>query len=138
MAELRISTDFADIDLDVVHGFPARVARRPERYAMPAGKSPKEVEAVLAKILDRELKERSVTYTRTDGSPFTLTLAEVLSRQTAFEMTYNPNDCVETRWAAPAGSTEASTCRGQAPSDQKARMETYRAWFHDRQRPPRK
>ncbi len=126
------------IAIDVVRGFPARVARRPERYAMPAGKSPKEVEAVLGKILERELKARSVTYTRTDGSPFTLTLAEVLSRQTSFEMTYNPNDCVETRWAAPAGSPEASTCRGQAPADQKARMETYRAWFHDRQRPPRK
>ncbi len=126
------------IAIDVVRGFPARVARRPERYAMPGGKGPKDVEAELARILDRELKSRSITYTRTDGSPFTLTLAEVLARSSAFETTYNPNDCVELRWGAAPGSEEASTCRAHAPSEQKARMETYRAWFHERRRPPRK
>ena len=31
------------IAMDVVRNFPDRVARRPERYAMPAGKSPEEV-----------------------------------------------------------------------------------------------
>lgn len=126
------------IAIDVVRGFPARVARRPHRHATPAGKGPKEVEADLAKILDRELSARSVKYTRTDGSSFELTLAEVLSRSSAFEMTYNPNDCVELRWGAPPGSAEASTCRTHAPADQKARMETYRPWFHERRRPPRK
>jgi hypothetical protein len=126
------------IALDVVRGFPARVARRPERYAMPAGKSPKDVESALTAILDRELKSRSVAYTRTDGSSQSLTLAEVLTRSAAFEVTYNLNDCVEVRWGATPGTNEASTCRGHAPADQKARMETYRAWFHDRRRPPRK
>jgi len=126
------------IAIDVVKHFPARVARRPERYAMPAGKTAKDVEADLATILARDLEGRKVTYTRTDGSPFTLTLAEVIARSASFEMTYNPNDCVETRWAAPPGSAEASTCRAQAPAEQKARMETYRAWFHERRRPARK
>ena len=126
------------IAIDVVRGFPARVARRPERYAMPLGKSPKDVEAALAALLSRELEARSVTYTRTDGSPQKLTLAEVLARSDAFEMTYNPNDCVEHRWGAPPGSAEASTCRVHAPSEQKARMESYRDWFHERRRPPRK
>ena len=126
------------IAIDVVRGFPARVARRPDRYAMPPGKGPKEVEADLAKLLERELTARSVTYTRTDGSPFTLSLSEVLARSSAFETTYNPNDCVELRWGAAPGSEEASTCRAHAPAEQKARMETYRAWFHERRRPPRK
>jgi hypothetical protein len=126
------------IAIDVVRGFPARVARRPERYAMPAGKSPKDVESALAAVLDRELRARSVTYTKTDGSPFTLTLAEVLTRSVAFEMTYNLNDCVETRWGAPSGSAEAATCKARAPAEQKARMEGFRTWFHDRRRPPRK
>jgi len=126
------------IAIDVVRGFPSRVARRPERYAMPAGKSPKDVETALQATLDRELKARSVTYTRTDGSPFTLTLAEVLTRSALFEMTYNLNDCVETRWGAPGGSSEAATCRHRAPAEQKARMETFRPWFHERRRPPRK
>jgi hypothetical protein len=121
------------IAIDVVRGFPARVARRPERYAKPASGS-----ADLQAILDRELKSRSVKYTRTDGSLFELTLAEVLARSPAFEMTYNLNDCVETRWGAPPGSPEASTCRAQAPADQRARMGQYRPWFHDRRRPPRK
>lgn len=126
------------IAIDVVRGFPARVARRPERYAMPAGKTPKQMEGLLATILQRELESRTVTYTRTDGSPFTLTLAEVLARSGSFEMTYNPNDCVEARWGAAPGTDEASTCRAHAPADQRARMETYRAWFRERRRPPRK
>ena len=69
---------------------------------------------------------------------FKLTLAEVLSRGEALEMAYNPNECVESRWGAPAGSAELATCRAHAPAEQRARMETYRAWFHERRRPPRK
>lgn len=126
------------IAIDVVRGFPARVARRPERYAMPPDKSPKDVEADLAKVLERELKSRSVSYPRSDGSPFTLTLAEVLARAPALETAYNPNDCAELRWGATPGSDEAATCRAHAPADQNTRMETYRAWFHERRRPPRK
>ena len=126
------------IAIDVVKNFPARVARRPDHYSMPPGKGPKDVEVELGKTLERELSARSVTYTRTDGSPFTLSLAEVLSRSSTFEMTYNPNDCVELRWGATPGSEEASTCRAHAPAEQKARMATYRAWFHERRRPPRK
>lgn len=126
------------IAIDVVRGFPALVARRPERYAMPTGKTPRDVEAELSTLLDRELRARQVTYTRTDGSPFTLTLAEVLGRSQALEMAFNPNDCVEVRWGAPPGSDEASTCRGRAPAEQRARMETYRPWLRDRRRPPRK
>ena len=126
------------IAIDVVRGFPARVARRPERFAMPAGHTPKEVEGELERILDRELRARSVIYTRTDGSPFTLTLAEVLARGAALEMAYNPNDCAESRWGAPAGSEELAPCRAHAPAEQRTRMESYRAWFHERRRPPRK
>ena len=126
------------IAVDVVRGFPGRVARRPERFAMPAGHSAKEVESELDRILDRELHGRSVQYARTDGSPFTLSLTEVLARSAALEMAYNPNDCVESRWGAPAGSEELATCRAHAPGDQRARMETYRAWFHERRRPARK
>lgn len=126
------------IAVDVVRAFPARVARRPERFAMPAGHSAEEVERELERILDRELKSRSVVYTRTDGSPFTLTLAEVIARSAALEMAYNLNDCVEARWGAPAGHDELTTCRAHAPADQRARMDTYRAWFHERRRPARK
>ena len=53
------------------------------------------------------------------------------------EVAYNPNDCVEVRWAAPEGSDERSACRRRAPGDQRSRMEEYRSWFRDRRRPPR-
>jgi hypothetical protein len=53
------------------------------------------------------------------------------------EMAYNPNDCVELRWGAPAKSDEASTCKRYAPAAQREKMSKYRAWFHERRRPPR-
>jgi hypothetical protein len=126
------------IAIDVVRGFPARVARRPERYATPPGKSAAELQAGLQSVLDRELGSRSVSYPRSDGSPFVLTLTEVLARAASLETAYNLNDCPELRWGARPGTDEASTCRAHAPAEQKARMETYRAWFHERRRPPRK
>ena len=126
------------IAVDVVRSFPGRVARRPERFAMPPGHSPKEVASELERILDRELRGRNVQYARSDGSSFTLSLAEVLARSAALEMAYNPNDCVESRWGAPAGSQELSTCQAHAPAEQRSRMEAYRSWFHERRRPARK
>jgi hypothetical protein len=125
------------IALDVVRGFPDRVARRPERYAMPAGKSVADVKAELQRVLASELAGRKFSYPRSDGSPWTLTLKDVADRMTDLEMAYNPNDCVEMRWGAAAKSDEASTCKRYAPSAQRAKMTKVRAWFHERRRPPR-
>jgi hypothetical protein len=125
------------IALDVVRGYPDRVARRPERYAMPAGKSVADVKAELQSVLASELATRKFSYTRTDGSQWTLALKDVMNRMTDLEMAYNPNDCVELRWGAPASSDEAAPCKRHAPSAQRAKMEKYRAWFHERRRPPR-
>jgi hypothetical protein len=125
------------IAIDVVRGFPDRVARRPERYAMPAGKSVNQVRAELAAVLASELASRKFSYTRSDGSPWPLALKEVLDRAQALEMAYNPNDCVELRWGAAERSDEAATCRRHAPSGQRAKMTEYRPWFHERRRPPR-
>ena len=60
-----------------------------------------------------------------------------IDRAAALEMAYNLNDCVELRWGAPEGSQEAATCKRHAPSAQRAKMTQYRAWFHERRRPPR-
>ena len=126
------------IAIDVATGFPARVARRPDRFKIPNGKSIADVEANLKTILDKELHARTLTYTRMDGSSFTLSLADLLDRQKALEMAYNPNDCVESRWGAPEGSDEAKTCKRHAPADQRAKMEQARSWFATRKRPARK
>jgi hypothetical protein len=125
------------IAIDVARGIPARVARRPERYAMPAGKAPEQVRAELEARLSRELHSRKFKYSRSDGSEWELTLQDVVDREALLEMAYNPNDCVESRWGAPAASDEASTCRGHAPAAQLAKMSGYRSWFHERKRPPR-
>ena len=125
------------IAMDVVSGFPERVARRPERYAMPAGKSVANVKAELQNVLASELAARKFSYPRSDGSPWTLALKDVLDRVGVLEMAYNVNDCVELRWGAAAGSQEAATCKRHAPEAQRAKMTKYRAWFHERRRPPR-
>jgi hypothetical protein len=125
------------IAIDVARAIPSRVARRPERYAMPAGKTPDEVRAELVARLARELHERKFKYVRSDGTDFELALQDVVDREPVLEMAYNPNDCVEARWGAPAGSEEALPCKGHAPAAQVARMTAYRSWFHERKRPPR-
>jgi hypothetical protein len=125
------------IALDVVLGFPDRVARRPERYAMPKDKSISEVKAELQGVLASELASRKFSYPRSDGSPWTLSLKDMADRIAVLEMAYNPNDCVELRWGAPADSDEASTCKRHAPAAQRTKMASYRAWFHERRRPPR-
>ena len=104
---------------------------------MPQGKSPSEVKAELENVLASELSARKFSYPRSNGSSWTLSLKDVLSRATLLEMGYNLNDCVELRWGAPAQSPEAATCRKHAPQSQHLKMAEYRAWFHERRRPAR-
>jgi hypothetical protein len=125
------------IAIDVLQGFPDRVARRPERYAMPKDRSATGVKAQLESVLASELPARKFSYMRTDGSQWTLTLKEVIDRAPALEMAYNLNDCVELRWGAQEGSDEASACKRHAPQAQRGKMAEYRMWFHERRRPPR-
>lgn len=125
------------IAIDVVRQFPDRVARRPDRFAMPAGKSPAEVKTELENVLTTELATREFTYTRSDGSPWKLALKDVVERMPDLEMAYNVNDCVELRWGAPQKSDEAKTCKRRAPEAQRTKMAKYREWFHERRRPPR-
>lgn len=125
------------IAIDVVRGFPDRVTRRPERYAMPAGKTAADVKAEMDGVLATELGSREVAYTRSDGSTWTLKLKDVVDRAAALEAAYNVNDCVELRWGAPDGSEESATCKRRAPQAQRTKMAEYREWFRERRRPPR-
>ena len=104
---------------------------------MPQGQSVEAVKAELERVLASELAARKFSYTRSDGSEFTLSLKDVMDRAVDLEMAYNVNDCVELRWGAPDQSAEAATCKRHAPSGQRAKMTDYRAWFHERRRPPR-
>jgi hypothetical protein len=87
-------------------------------------------------VLASELASRKISYTRSDGSQWTLSLKDVLDRSVEFEMAYNPNDCVELRWGAPESSEEASTCKRHAPQAQRSKMSSeYRTWFRERHWP---
>src|SRR5204863_1186524 len=66
------------IAIDVVRTFPDRVARRPDRYAMPEEKSVADVKAELESVLASELSARKFSYTRSDGSAWTLALKDVV------------------------------------------------------------
>jgi len=122
------------IAIDTVARFPDVMRRAPERFGVEPHDA-EEAAAELERRLAEVLVERRFTYTRSDGSPTELSLADVLERVERFEMAYNPNDCVEIRWAAPEGSEEMSTCRRYAPADQRRKMDEYRPWFAERRRP---
>lgn len=116
--------------------FREKVARQPERFALPLGRGADAMRGEL-QALEQEMSSRRCAYTRSDGSPWKLSLADVLERAPAHEVAYNPNDCVETPWGAPPRSEEAGTCRRHAPPDQAGRMRRAREWFSERRRPPR-
>jgi hypothetical protein len=131
------------IAMDVVRGFSDKVRRQPAVFGVPEGPGQAEALAGLLATLEQAraalLREDRFRfqYTRSDGSPWTLTLAELLDRADQLEAAYNPNDCPELRWGAAEGSPEASTCRRRSPAEQQAKMQRYRGWFHDRKRPAR-
>jgi hypothetical protein len=124
------------IAIDVVRGFPDHVAKRSDRFAIPGGKSAVDLKRELQGVLASELSSRKITYTRSDGSAWTLSLRDVVDRAADFEMAYNPNDCAELRWGAAENSDEASTCKRHASQAQRAKMSSdYRGWFRDRHWP---
>jgi hypothetical protein len=124
------------IALRVLTGLPARIIEHPELFVL-GGRQPAEVRAEIETLHEKQIHERAITYQRSDGSTFPLTIADILARRAAFEMAYNPNDCVEIRWGASAGKPDFGTCQRHAPDEQRARMQEYRAWFHEAKRPAR-
>jgi hypothetical protein len=124
------------IAIDSVIGFPDQVRRMPARFGLSG---PAEVEAEVARLkrlLAEQLGQRTLRYRKSNGVEHTLSLKDVADRVQRFEMAYNPNDCVEIRWGAPADSDEMASCQRRAPPEQRERMQQHRSWFSTRQRPP--
>ena len=124
------------IAIDVVRAFPDSIVRRPSRFILDRGRSLGSIRTDLQNRLEDELTRRKFQYTRSDGTSWTMRLSELLERAVALEIAYNPNDCVETRWGAPADSIEAMPCRRHAPAEQVRQMREARDWFQTRTRPP--
>ena len=126
------------IAIDLVRGFEDKVARNAEVY-LREGETMDALRAELKTAREALLADPSAkfTYPRTDGSQWSLTVADLIERAPAFEVGYNPNDCPEVRWGAPEGSAERKTCRRRAPDLQQRMLAAYRRWFEMRQRPAR-
>lgn len=124
------------IALQVLESLPQRVRRYPDLYRLD-GEGPAQAAARIERLHGQQIHARGIDYSRSDASPWRLSLAEILARRPGLEVGYNPNDCVERRWGASPDTPDQATCRRRAPADQRARMEEYRPWFHERRRPPR-
>jgi hypothetical protein len=124
------------IAMDAVINFPGRVAGSPEEFDVSKLSSTEDIKNKLQLLLDKQVSELTVSYTRSDGSLRELTVAEILKRKDAFEMAYNPNDCIEIRLGAPENSDERSTCKRHAPANQQKNMQSVRKWFSSRLHPP--
>lgn len=124
------------IALNVLAGLPDRIGRNPELYLL-RGQSPAVAAARIERLHNETLKERYITYTRSDGSPWRLSLGDIYQRRSGLEIAYNPNDCVECRWGAAKGAPDFATCGRHAPAEQRRRMEEYRPWFHETRWPSR-
>jgi hypothetical protein len=124
------------IAMDAVLGFPDRVANSPDDFNTSKSSSPDDIRHKLQSLLDKNVSELNIKYTRSDGSIQELTVAEILKRRDAFEMAYNPNDGIEIRWGAPENSKERATCHRQAPPYQQKTMQSVRKWFNQRLHPP--
>ena len=122
------------IAIDTVLEFPDKVAADPRAYDIPGRKDPGEVRRELLALQKKRAAALTFTYKRSDGSPRTLSIADVFDRREALEMGYNPNDSVEVRWGAPEGSEERATAGRRAPASQLEKMKALRPWFKRRLR----
>ena len=124
------------IALRVLAGMPERIRQHPELFLL-RGESPEAAAKRIERLHAKRSRERFVTYTRSDGTTWRLSLADIYARRPGLEIAYNPNDCVERRWGAAPGTPDFDTCRRRSPAEQRERMEKYRPWFHEARRPPR-
>jgi hypothetical protein len=124
------------IAIDTVLEFPEKAVRSPDLYRLTKRKTPEEARKDLESLSGRMARELSIVYVRSDGREQRLSLADILERRDAFEMGYNPNDCVEVRWGAPPGSAELASGRRRASASQSERMRSLRPWFRKRLHPP--
>jgi hypothetical protein len=124
------------IAINVLLDFPEKVVRYPELFHLNA-QSASQVKNQIEQLHERLILEKKIQYVRSNGKPWVLTVAEILARKSAFEIAYNPNDCVEIRWGAKVGTEEYASCQRHAPLMQSKQMAAVRDWFRDAKRPSR-
>jgi len=124
------------IAMNVLLKFPEKIQSYPELFNLNANSASK-VKTETELLHGQLTTEKKIQYIRSNGEPWELSVADVLARKSAFEMGYNPNDCVEVRWGAEAGTEEYASCRRNAPATQIKQMTAVREWFREARRPSR-
>jgi hypothetical protein len=124
------------IAMKVLSDLPERIRRHPELYVL-RGEDATAAAARVERLHAQRIREHFITYFRSDGSSWRLSLAEIYKRMPELEIAYNPNDCVERRWGATPVTPDYGTCRRRSPAEQQERMEEYRLWFREARFPPR-
>jgi hypothetical protein len=124
------------IAMNVLLNFPEKIQSYPELFNLTA-QSARQVKAEIEQLHDKLTAAKEIQYNRSNGEPWRLSVADVLARKSAFEMGYNPNDCVEVRWGAEVGTEEYANCLRHAPAAQIKQMTTVREWFREAKRPAR-
>ncbi|NLX17708.1 MAG: hypothetical protein GXY53_00290, partial [Desulfobulbus sp.] len=124
------------IAMNVLLNLPEKIVQYPRLFHLTstaARQVRREIEQAHRVLTD----QRKIQYVRSNGEPWELSVADVLARRSAFEMAYNPNDCVEIRWGAEPGTEEFAACKRRAPAVQVRQMKGVREWFRETRRPPR-
>ena len=124
------------IAINVLQKFTEKMQHYPELFNLTA-QSAQQMKAQIEQLHDKLTHEKKFQYMRSNGKVWELSVADILARKSAFEMSYNPNDCVEVRWGAKAGTEEYASCKRHAPSVQLKQMTAVRAWFREAKRPSR-
>lgn len=124
------------IAMNVLQKFPEKILKFPELFNLTTDSAP-QVKTQIEELHEKLINEKKIHYVRSNGEPWELTVAEILARKPAFEMSYNPNDCVEVRWGAKADTEEYASCKRHAPPTQLKQMAAVRDWFRDAKRPSR-
>ena len=124
------------IAMNVLLKFPEKILSYPELFNLTAESAP-QVKSEIEQLHDKLITEKKIQYIRSNGVSQELSVADVLARKPAFEMGYNPNDCVEVRWGAEAETEEYASCQRHAPAAQIKQMTAVREWFRDAKRPSR-
>ncbi len=130
------------IAMDVVRGFSDKVRRQPAVFGVPEGPAQADALAGLLTTLEQAraalLREDRFRfqYTRSDGSPWTLTLADLLARADPLEAAYNPNDCPELRWGPPRAAPRPAPAAAAAPPSSRRRCSAIAAGSTTASGPP--
>lgn len=124
------------IAIDVLLNFPEKMLRYPALFNLTA-QTATQLKTQIMQLHEKLTTQKRIHYVSSHGKVQELSIADILARKAAFEMSYNPNDCVELRWGAKEGTEEYAGCTRHAPQAQVKQMLAVRDWFRDMKRPVR-